>query len=292
MLYVLDGSGFLFRAYYSLPAIVDKNWKNAAAIFWFFRMLLKLLQEKPEHFAIAFDPGKKTIRSETFKEYKANRPKIDDSFKNQIPIIIDICKQTWFNVEIIDNYEADDVIASLVKNYKDDSVVVSSDKDLKQLIDDKVKFLEPKTMEYTDTKKFLEDYWFTPSWMVLYLALLWDASDNIPWVNWIWKKTAQSIVSKYDNMEDLFENLWELPIKLSEKLKENKELIEKNIKLVSLYQPWEYTYESIIQKANIDKINFEKLKDILVWEFGFNSFWKLIDKASSDIKQPTQMSLF
>lgn len=292
MFYVLDGSGFLFRAYYSLPIIVDKNWKNATAIFWFFRMLLRLLQEKPKYFAVVFDPGKKTIRSKEFEEYKSNRPKIDDSFKNQIPIIIDICKQTWFDVEIIDNYEADDVIASLIKNYKDDSVIVSSDKDLKQLISEKVKFLEPKTMEYTDIKKFIKDYWFNPSWMVLYLALLWDASDNIPWVNWIWKKTAQSIVSKYNNIKELFDNLWEFPPKLSEKLKENKKLIEKNIKLVSLYEPWEYTYENIKQIANIDRIDFEKLKNILVWEFGFNSFWKLIDKVKNNIQQPKQMSLF
>jgi len=264
MLYVLEGSGFLFRAYYSLPSIIDKKWNNSAAVFWFFRMILKFLQEKPNNFIIAFDPGKKTKRSEWFKEYKANRPKLDDSFKKQIPIIIDICRQIWFDVEIIENYEADDVIESIVKTYKDKSVVVSSDKDLKQLIDDKIEFLEPKAMEYIDKKKFVEEYWFLPSWMVLYLALLWDAAANIPWVNGIWKKTAWMIVSKYDNIYDLFQNLQEFSLKIADKLKENKELIEKNIKLIELYEPWEYSHESIKQDSSLDKIDFEKLKDILM----------------------------
>lgn len=292
MLYILDGSWFLFRAYYSLPSIIDKKWHNSAAVFWFFRMILKLLQEKPNNFIIAFDPGKKTKRNEEFKEYKVNRPKIDDSFKKQIPIIIDICRQVWFNVEIQDNYEADDVIASIVKTYKDKSVVVSSDKDLKQLIDDNVDFLEPKSMKYIDKQKFIEEYWFLPSWMVLYLALLWDAADNIPWVNGIWKKTAWMIVSKYDNIDDLFINLKEFSLKIADKLKDNKELIEKNIKLIELYEPWEYSQDSIDQNSSLDRIDFEKLKDILIWEFGFDSFWKLIDKLKNDLQQPTQMSLF
>ena len=292
MLYVLDGSGFLFRSYYSLPPIVDKNWNNSWAIFWFFRMILKLLQEKPDNFIIAFDPGTKTKRNEEFKEYKANRPKIDDSFKKQIPIIIDICKKTWFDVEIVENYEADDVIASIVSAYKGKSVVVSSDKDLKQLIDDKVEFLEPKTMEYINKQKFIDEFNFKPSWMVLYLALLWDSSDNIPWVHGIWKKTAQMIVSKYDDIDKLFKNLQEFPPKIADKLKENKELIEKNIDLIKLYNIWWYTHDKIEEFSSLEKVDFKKLKDILVWEFGFNSFWNLIDKVKNELQQPTQKSLF
>jgi len=293
MLYILDGSWFLFRAYYSLPTIVDKYGNNSSAIFWFFRMILKLLQHKPDNFIIAFDPGWKTKRSEKFKEYKANRPQIDDSFKKQIPIIIDICKKVWFDVEIIENYEADDVIASIMKVYLDKVVIVSSDKDLKQLINDKVSFLDPKNMEYIDKEKFIKEYWFLPSWMLLYLSLLWDLSDNIVWVKGIWKKTAQIIVSKYDNINDLFNNLDNFISKISDKLKENKEIIKKNIELINLYNNiWTYSYENIITKSSLDKINFEYLKHILVLEFWFNSFWNLIDKLTNDLKQPTQISLF
>jgi len=292
MLYVLDGSGFLFRAYYSLPPIKDKSGYDAGAIFGFYRMILKLLQEKPEKFIIVFDPGKKTKRMETFKEYKANRPEIDDSFKRQIPQIIEIAKQSGFDVEVIPEYEADDVIASLVKNYKWESVVVSSDKDLKQLIDDKTKFLEPKSMELIDKKKFIEDYGFEPEWMVLYLALLWDSSDNIPWVKWIWKKTASKIVSEFPTYDDLIENLDKLPEKIVVKLNDNKEQLKQNIELVSLMYPDVISNEEIEKKADIKNIDFDKLKNILVDEYWFTSFTKLIDKTKKDIKEPTQLSLF
>ena len=292
MLYILDGSGFLFRAYYSLPPIKDKQGHDAGAIFWFFRMLLKLLQEKPEKFIIVFDPWKKTKRMEEFKEYKANRPEIDDSFKRQIPQIIEIAKQAGFDVEIIPEYEADDVIASLTKNYKWESVVVSSDKDLKQLIDDKVKFLEPKSMELIDKEKFIEEYGFEPKWMTLYLALLGDSSDNIPWIKWIWKKTAASIVKDFPTYEELMKNIDKLPEKLKNRILENKEQLEENIKLVSLMYPDTLSSEEIEKKADIKNIDFDKLKKILVKEYGFTSFDKLIDKVKWELKQPTQLSLF
>ncbi len=292
MLYVLDGSGFLFRAYYSMPHILDKTWNDAWAIFWFYRMILKLLQDKPDHFIIVFDPWKKTKRMEEFKEYKANRPKIDDSFKQQIPKIIDIARQSWINVELIPEYEADDVIWSIVNIYDKESFVISSDKDLKQLISDKIKFIEPKTMEITDETKFKEEYWFDPKWIILYLALLWDSADNIPWVKWIGKKTAQDIVSKFQTYDDLIENIDQLKPKIQEKILENKDLLKKNIELVTLLNPWDYKSAEIEKKSDISNINFRKLENILVWEYWLSSFAKLISKLEKDLVQPTQQSLF
>lgn len=292
MLYVLDGSWFLFRAYYSMPHILDRNWNDAWAIFWFYRMILKLLQDKPDYFTIVFDPWKKTKRMEEFKEYKVNRPKIEDSFKLQIPKIIDIARQSWINVEIIPEYEADDVIGSIVNVYEKDSCVISSDKDLKQLISDKVKFIEPKTMEITDKNKFKEEYWFDPKWIILYLALLWDSADNIPWVKWIGKKTAQDIVSKFQTYDELIHNVSELKPKIQEKILENKDLLKKNIELVTLLSPWDYKSEEIEKKSDISNIDFRKLENILVWEYWLSSFSKLISKLEKDLVQPTQQALF
>jgi len=262
MLYVLDGSWFLFRAYYSMPHILDKNWNDAWAVFGFYRMILKLLQNKPDHFIIVFDPWKKTKRMEEFKEYKANRPKIEDSFKVQISKIIDIAKESWIDVEIIPEYEADDVIWSIVNTYEKESFVVSSDKDLKQLISDKIKFIDPKTMELIDETKFKEEYGFDPKWMVLYLALLWDSSDNIPWVKWIGKKTAQGIVKQYQTYEDLISNIFSLKPKIQEKILENKELLKKNIELITLLSPWNYKSDEIEKKSDVSNINFQKLENI------------------------------
>jgi len=248
-----------------MPHILDKTWNDAWAIFWFYRMILKLLQNKPDHFIIVFDPWKKTKRMEEFKEYKANRPKIEDSFKLQIPKIIDIARDSWINVEIIPEYEADDVIWSIVNTYEKKSFVVSSDKDLKQLISDKVKFIEPKTMEIIDETKFKEEYGFDPKWIILYLALLWDSSDNIPWVKWIGKKTAQDIVKQYQTYEDLIANISLLKPKIQEKILENNELLKKNIELITLLSPWDYKSDEIEKKSDISNIDFQKLENILVW---------------------------
>jgi DNA polymerase-1 len=292
MLYILDGSGFLFRAYYSLPPIKDKEWNNAWAIFGFFRMILKLLQQKPDHFIIVFDPGTKTKRQEEFKEYKANRPEIDDNFKKQIPQIINILKESWFDVEIIPEYEADDVIASIVKSYPKEKVIVSSDKDLKQLIDDKTNFLEPKKMELIDKENFKKEYWFEPKWMILYLALLGDSSDNIPWIKWIWKKTASEIVKQYSTYEELEKNLSNLPESIQKKLKNNLEQLKENIKLIQLRYPGNFSEKEIEKKSNVKNINFDKLKNILIEKYWFKSFDSLIDKAKKDLKQPENLSLF
>lgn len=292
MLYVLDGSGFLFRAYYSLPNILDKNWDNSWAVFWFFRMVLKLLKNSPDNFIIVFDPWKKTKRMEEFEEYKTNRPEMDKSFKAQIPNIIEICKRSGFCVEMIDSYEADDVIASIVKNYNDEIYVVSSDKDLKQLISDNVKFLEPKTMKITDKKDFFEEYGFEPDFMVLYLALLWDSSDNIPWVPWIWKKIASKLVWEYQTLENLFKYLEKLPSKIAEKITQHKDLIEKNIWLIKLYLPWEFEHDSIKQDSNVQNIDFKELENLLAWELGLKSFSNLIKQSLKEINKPKIESLF
>ncbi len=306
MFYILDGSGFLFRAYYSLPKILDKNWNESWAIFGFFRMLLKLLQEKPDNFIIVFDPGTKTKRQEEFKEYKQNRPEIDEWFKQQIPKIIKILKDSNFDVEIIPEYEADDVIASLVETIKKQgkAVVVSSDKDLKQLIDDNVEFLEPKKMEYVDKKKFLEEYGFEPENMLLYLALLWDTSDNIPGIKWVWPKTARKIVEEAEKKGKIWDEnrnlIWDifleaikaLPEKLQNLIIENKDLLLRNIDLIKLKNPGNFDFQKMKNKSNIKNIDFEKLKKILVQDYGFKSFDNLISKAKKEISQPTQLGLF
>ena len=295
MYYILDGSGFLFRAYYSLPKILDKNWNEAGAIFGFFRMLLKLLHDKPDHFIVVFDPGTKTVRQEEFKQYKANRPEIDEGFKQQIPKIINILKDTGFDVEIIPEYEADDTIASLVNSLKDKAdkvVVVSSDKDLKQLISRNVEFLEPKKMEFVNEEKFKEEFWFSPKGMLLYLALLGDSSDNIPGIKWIWQKTAKEIVSKYETLEELKHNLDQLPEKLREKIQPNLQQLEENINLIKLRIPKQFDYSQLQDKSDIKNIDWDKLRKILVQDYGFKSFDNLITKAKKEISQPTQLGLF
>ena len=294
MFYIVDWSWFLFRAYYSIPKILDKNWNEAWAVFWFFRMILKLIHDRPDNFIVVFDPWWKTKRNEEFKEYKQNRPEIEDWFKKQIPVIIDILKKSSFYVELIKWYEADDVIYSLTKSIKinDNVVIVSSDKDLKQLIDDNVEFLDTKNFVKVNKQTFFDEYGFNPSSMLLYLSLLWDSSDNIPWVKWIWKKTALEIVRKYWSFNDLILNIDSFPNKIKKLILDNQELIHKNIALIKLKDPKEFNFKYLKDSSLIKQIDFDKLKNILVNEYWFKSFDWLITKLKKDINSPMQLGLF
>jgi len=152
-----------------------------------------------------------------------------------------------------------------------------------------VGFLE---MKLIDKQSFEEEYWFPPYAMVLYLALLWDSSDNIPWIKGIGRKTAQDIVKKYHLYEDLEKNITNLPENIQNKLKNNLEQLKYNIKLIQLMYPWDFSTKDIEINSNIKNINFDKLKDILVNQYWFDSFDSLINKIKKELKKPVNISLF
>ena len=146
-------------------------------------MLFKIFQEKPDYLVITRDAPVKTIRHETFPEYKANRKKMDDDFKHQIPVTKQIVEELGIPFMTVDGYEADDIIASLVRKYKDENDIIidiySSDKDLKQLLERNVFEVDPIKGTRTDTKLFMQEFLFEPQYILDYLALIGDSSDNV-----------------------------------------------------------------------------------------------------------------
>lgn len=148
------------------------------------RMVIKLFMDKPDYLVIAWDAPTKTIRHEMDETYKANRPAVDPDLKRQIPYTQEIVAQLQIPSIQIPGFEADDIIATLARTYKKEEhmqvVVVSSDKDLKQLIDDNV--ICRDAMKNMDTTKqlFIQEYGFEPEYMLDYLSLIGDSSDNIP----------------------------------------------------------------------------------------------------------------
>lgn len=147
-------------------------------------MILKILAEKPDYFVIAWDSPVKTHRHELFPEYKANRKKMEDDFKDQIPLTQQLIEKLALPSLIVPGYEADDIIATLAVTHKMDQDLVvdiySSDKDLKQLLDKNVFCIDPMKNVRMDTKGFLQEFLFDPLHMLDYLSLVGDASDNIP----------------------------------------------------------------------------------------------------------------
>ena len=255
-------------------------------------MLLKRLNKKPDFIAIAWDAQQKTFRHELAPDYKATRKKMDDDFKSQIPIIQEIIKELWITSQIAPWFEADDVIASLVKQYHNSDLemyVYSADKDLKQLLTDWVFIVDPvKDLPY-QKKDFLAEFGFEPQYIVDYLALLWDSADNIKWVTWIGEKKAQSLVQHYGTIENIYDHLGELEAaecKILEWQKEDAYFSKKMIQLADVDL-------STTQLENF-KFNFDwsKYIDIICNQYWIKWLEKPLIEMKKDFEKPQQLGLF
>ena len=229
---LVDGNNLLFRSYYA-TAYTGNIMKNSKgfptnAIYGFINMINKIInEEKPEYIMIAFDKGK-TFRHEKYTSYKDGRSETPDELKMQFPVAKEICEAMGIHYFEIDNYEADDIIGTFAKvvDNNDDFVatIVSSDKDLLQLISDDVdvKLLKQTGFIRMDRKTFKETYGVEPIGMIDLKALMGDSSDNIPGVRGIGEKTAISLLTKYQTLDNLYEHLDELTPKTKEKLETDK----------------------------------------------------------------------
>ena len=159
---IIDGSGFLFRAWYAFPPMFDERGRNINVVYGFIRMMLKLLSEESDYFIIAWDSPVKTKRHEYYQEYKANRKKMEDEFRQQIPQVLSLIEELRVPNVVAPGYEADDIIATLVACYQQDPElliqVYSSDKDLKQFLSDNVVIIDPLKNQLTKVIDFQKEF--------------------------------------------------------------------------------------------------------------------------------------
>lgn len=293
-IFLIDGSGFLYRAYYAFPSLTDRDWHNVNVIYWFLRMFLKIIQEKPDYLLIARDAPVKTFRHQEYPEYKANRKKMDDDFKSQIPFTKEIIQKLQVPSLSIDGYEADDIIATIAKLFKSDSDltvdIYSSDKDLKQLLDSNVFCVDPMKNIRIDTNSFIKEFLFEPKYMLDYLTLVWDASDNIKWVAWIWPKKASELIKKYQTIDNIYSHLDELSPDIRQKLEDSRDIAIFARSLVELKDIPELQIHNIEQTKF--ELNFDVYKKVLVQEYWFASFEKTLDEVKKKLLIPQQSSLF
>ncbi len=293
-LYLIDWSWYLYRAYYAFPEMPDRDWHNINVVYWFFRMLLKLFQDKPDYFVVARDAPTKTHRHEIFPEYKANRVKAPDDFKAQIPIVQEVAKKLNIHSLVLPWYEADDIIASMTKKYKQNKDILcnifSSDKDLKQLLDENVIFTDPSKWTQYKTKNFIQEYLFQPEHILDYLSLIWDSADNIKWVPWIWPKWASILIQKYQNLENIYSHIDEISGWIKDKLIEWKAEAFKAKGLISLQDVPEVNFIDL-EEYKFD-IDFNKYNEVLVKEQNFWSMGKVITELKNKFHMPQQSSLF
>ncbi|MEF2175915.1 MAG: 5'-3' exonuclease H3TH domain-containing protein [Candidatus Absconditabacteria bacterium] len=290
---LLDGSGFLYRSYHALPPLNDADGHNVNTIYGFFRMLLRLFHEKPDYFAIVWDSPGKTIRHEQFQDYKANRPKMPDEFKWQINMVSQLVDEIGIVNFRVPTYEADDIIYSLVNNFNDGETMIlieSLDKDLKQLLDKNIYLSNNSKSEIVSKDLFVTEFGFEPVYMLDYLSLIGDASDNIPGVKGIGKVTALDLIKKYSTIENIYNNIDEINGKVKENLMISKDIAFKSKELVLLH-----TVPGIgdvkISDLKFD-FDFNKFEEILVEKYSFKSIGKSLIEVKKKYQCGDQLCLF
>ena len=245
--YLIDGSGYIFRAYYALPPLTRKSdGLPTGAVSGFCSMLFKLLEDsksnqnlqKPPHFAVIFDSARKTFRNEIYSDYKANRSEAPDDLAPQFEYIRkSVLAFNLPSVELI-NYEADDLIATYVDKILKGGAkvtIVSSDKDLMQLYRKNVRIYDPMKNKFISEEDVHKKFGVDPSKVIDVQALAGDSSDNVPGVPGIGVKTAAELINKYGNLETLLKSAHEIKQnKRRETLIENKDKALISKKLVTL----------------------------------------------------------
>ncbi|MCF7916454.1 MAG: DNA polymerase I [Candidatus Omnitrophica bacterium] len=256
-LYLVDGTSLCYRSHFAIK-LSNSSGFATGAIYGFYRTLRKLiLEENCEFIAICFDVSRKTYRQKKYTDYKIQRPPIPDELKSQFPIIRELIKALGIKIIEKENYEADDVIASLTKqavNKKREVVVVSSDKDLYQLLAQKgVSVYNYREQKIYKEKDFVKKYGFKPCFMADYLSLLGDASDNIPGAKGIGKVGATKLIKEFGHIDNIFKNLESLKPKEAKKIIESKEQIMLSKELAELSEPKLGIKLKSLKKGKIDK---------------------------------------
>ncbi|MBH0230121.1 DNA polymerase I [Halobacillus yeomjeoni] len=229
---LIDGNSIAYRAFFALPLLNNDKGVYTNAVYGFTTMLLKILEEdKPDHLLVAFDAGKTTFRHKTYAEYKGGRQKTPSELSEQFPVLKELLDAFDVKYYQLEQYEADDIIGTLATQAGEkglDVKVISGDKDLLQLVNDQIKVsLTKKGITNVDTydPDFLkEKMGVRPDQIIDLKALMGDSSDNIPGVPGVGEKTAVKLLSQFDRLENVYENLDEVSgKKLKEKLETHKE---------------------------------------------------------------------
>ena len=293
-LYLVDASSVFFRAYYAIPFMQvvrpKKQRLHTNATYGYLTTTLKILDRfQPQYIVYCFDRKEPSIRVKYYPEYKANREAMPDDLEEQIPYIHQVTDLLGIPRMDKKGYEADDLIGSLThwaQSKKMEVVIVSSDKDFAQLVNKSVTLYDPmKDINY-NIDKVKEKWGVTPSQIVDYLAVVGDASDNIPGVRGIGAKGAQKLFSTYTTLEEIYKNLKELTPRMTNQLKDSKKEAFLSQKLARIITNLSLTSNlKDIEKSPMDQ---EKMKSLLV-DLEFRSTYKKIfpeNKTQVEEKKP------
>ena len=265
-LIAIDGNSLLFRAYYALPQMTASDGTPTGALHGFFSMLLKLIDQKPDYLAVAFDRKGPTFRHLEYDAYKAGRRETPEDLIRQMPLLQSILNEMGIQVITLEGFEADDILGTLSKRCENagmETLLVTGDRDALQLISDRTHVLMTKkgisdTVEYTPSV-LMEQYGLKPDQMRDLKGLMGDNSDNIPGIPGVGEKTALKLLNEYGSLEQVLENGDAIKGKLGERVRENVEQARMSYRIGTIVRdaPVSETLEDCVFRAE-DLCNAKK----------------------------------
>lgn len=287
-LIIIDGNAILHRAFHALPPLTAPNGNIVNAVYGFTSMLLRLVSDlTPTYVAVAFDRPAPTFRKKLYADYQIKRPKMDEGLSAQIPLVHTVVQTMHLPIFEIDGFEADDVIGTICKKEQknmDQIIVVTGDKDLLQLVTDKIKLYMP-TKGLSEAKLYginetIERLHVLPDQIPDFKALAGDSSDNYPGVPGIGPKTASDLLHTYPSINELYTHIEKATIAqgVKKKLKKNKELAFLSKELATIKQ--DVPIEISIHPLTAAQFTTEKVIEMLQ-TFGFHSLIKRMQSPDS-----------
>ncbi len=237
-LVLVDGSSYLYRAFHAIPPLSTATGEPTNAVLGVVNMLYKLLDEvKPERMAVVFDAPGKTFRDDLYAEYKAHRPAMPDELRPQVAPLLETIEAMGIPLLRIEGVEADDVIGTLAREASatgEQTVISTGDKDLAQLVDERVTLVNTMDNTTLDRAGVQQKFGVTPEQIIDYLALVGDTSDNIPGVPGVGPKTAVKWLQQYGDLDTLKARASEVPGKIGERLRESLGVLDLSRQLATI----------------------------------------------------------
>ncbi len=286
-LVLVDGSSFLFRAYHAVPPLTNPQGEPTNAIHGVSNMLRKLISDhKTDYFTVVFDAPGKTFRHHMYDQYKANRPPMPDDLRVQIEPLHDLIRAMGIPLIMESGVEADDVLGALAQDAAKegfDVVISTGDKDMAQLVTEKITLENTMSNTTMDISGVIEKFGVKPEQIIDYLALMGDTVDNIPGVPKVGPKTAAKWLGLYGTLENLMENAEQIKGKVGENLRTSLDQLplSKELTTIRCKLDLPYSIEDLKRQAE-DK---SELKQHLQ-QLGFSSWLRMLDAATNSNAEP------
>ncbi len=283
---LIDGSAIVHRAYHAMPFFSKKDGASTGAIYGFFSMLLKVIQQlNPKYLVVAFDRPKPTFRQQMYVGYQAQRPKMESDLSDQFKKIIEILQKARISTYAVDGFEADDIIGTVSDEANRKGIltyIVTGDRDMLQLVDEDTRVFMPikgiSEVSIMDADKVREKYGITPAQFVDLKALQGDSSDNYPGVAGVGPKTAANLINEYGSVENIYKNIDEIASKnkkLADKLVEGHEACMMAYKLATIVRDVPFVFD--FEASRIESMELDDFRNALIRE-EFHTLPKRLDE--------------